>query len=80
MVHVYEVEHAGCPFCSHHYRSMGMGETELKATCEDVFINKIIVTQDGANYLESTCLQSQNLLWFEHYTGHITASKFLGGL
>ena len=55
-----------------------MGEEELKAACEDVFTNKIVVTQEEANYLEeSTRLQSQSLLWFKHRTGRITASKFL---
>jgi len=35
---------------------MGMGEEELKATCEDVFTNKIILTQEGANYFEESRL------------------------
>ena len=37
-----------------------MGEVELKAACEDVFTNKIVVTQEEANYVEELAgLQSR---------------------
>ena len=55
-----------------------MTDEELKEACKDVFTSGIIVTLDEASYLEEcTRLQSQSLTWFEHRTGHITASKFL---
>ena len=55
-----------------------MTEEELKAACKNVFTDGIVVTREEAIYLEeSTRLQSQSLLWFEHRTGRITASKFL---
>lgn len=55
-----------------------MTEEELRAACKDVFTNGIAVTHEEAIYLEeSTRLQSQSLLWFQHRTGRITASKFL---
>ena len=50
---------------------------KLMAECENVFHSKITVTKEEADYLEqSTVLQSESLLWFEHRKGRITASHF----
>ena len=55
-----------------------MKDDELKETCKEVFASGITVTTDQASYLEEcTKLQSQSLVWIEHRTGRITASKFL---
>lgn len=55
-----------------------MTDEQLKEACKDVFTSGITVTLDEASYLEEcTRLQSQSLIWFEHRTGRITASKFL---
>ena len=54
-----------------------MDNTELKAVCNDVFLNRLNFSKAEADYLEeSTKLQSQSLLWFRYRTGRITASKF----
>ena len=45
----------------------------MEARCKE-----IIITPEEAAYLEeSTRLQAQSLLWFEHRMGWITASKLL---
>lgn len=50
---------------------------ELMNECQSVFDSKIIVTHEEAAYLEQcTRLQSQSLLWHQHRTGRITASRF----
>ena len=55
-----------------------MAEEELKEACKEVFASGISVTTEEASYLEKcTRLQSQSLVWFEHQTGRLTASKFL---
>ena len=55
-----------------------MAEEELKEACKEVFASGISVTTEEASYLEEcTRLQSQSLVWFEHQTGRLTASKFL---
>ena len=48
----------------------------LISRCESVFKN-LTVSIDEAKYLEeSTRLQSQSTLWFNHRAGRVTASKF----
>ena len=61
----------------HEYKKLEKGE--LEALCEEKFAKGImLITHDEAAYLEeSTRLQAQSLLWFEHRIGHLTASKFL---
>lgn len=55
-----------------------MDNTELKAVCNDVFLNRLNISKAEADYLEeSTKLQSQSLLWFRYRTRCITASKFV---
>ena len=55
-----------------------MTEGELEAVCKEVFTKGIVITPEEAAYLEeSTRLQAQSLLWFEHRMGRITASKLL---
>ena len=54
-----------------------MNDAELRDACKDVFATGMFVTHEEVNYLEeSTRLQSQSLLWFQHRSGRITASKF----
>ena len=54
-----------------------MSHDMLMAECENVFHSNIAVTKEEADYLEqSTVLQSESLLWFEHRKGRITASHF----
>ena len=51
-------------------------QCDLGKTCESAF-QKLSITTDEAKYLEeSTRLQSQSKLWFDHRVGRITASKF----
>lgn len=61
----------------HEYKKLEKGE--LEALCEEKFAKGImLITHDEAAYLEeSTRLQAQSLLWFEHRIGRLTASKFL---
>ena len=55
-----------------------MRKEKLEAACKEVFTKGIVITSEEATYLEeSTRLQTQSLLWFEHRTGLITASKLL---
>jgi len=52
-----------------------MFHDKLMAECENVFHSNIAVTKEEAGYLEqSTVLQSESLLWFEHHKGRITVS------
>ena len=61
----------------HMPKYLTMKAEELKAACEDVFDSTLVVTKEEAAYLEeSTRLQSQSLLWYEHRKGRITASRF----
>ena len=56
------------------YKSMS--KEELNTACNEIFGN-LRVSKDEANYLEeSTRLQAESLLWYEHRTGRITASVF----
>ena len=51
-------------------------QCDLGKVCESAF-QKLSITTDEAKYLEeSTRLQSQSKLWFDHRVGRITASKF----
>ena len=57
-----------------HPRYARISTDEFEAGCKDVFTN-LIVTKGKADYLEeSTCLQSQSPLWYQHRAGCITAS------
>ena len=47
---------------------------KLMAECENAFHSKITVTKEEAD--QSTVLQSESLLWFEHRKSQITASHF----
>ena len=52
-----------------------MTPEELNAECQVIFQTKLVVSKDEASYLEQvTRLQSQ-LLWHQHRTGRVTASK-----
>ena len=54
-----------------------MSEEELKRESQQVFNHALKITSEESVYLkESTRLQSQSPLWYEHRTGRITASKF----
>ena len=54
-----------------------MSQEELNVTCEDMFNSGIVMNHEECSYLEeSTCLQSQSLLWFQHRIDCVTASKF----
>ena len=54
-----------------------MNDAELRDALKDVFATGMFVTHEEVNYLEeSTRLQSQSLLWFQHRSGRITTSKF----
>ena len=51
-------------------------ESDFRKACESAFQN-LSITSSEASYLEeSTRLQSQSKLWFDHRAGRITASKF----
>lgn len=53
-----------------------LNSLEMSQLCKKTF-EELKVNQEEANYLEeSTRMQSQSLLWFEHRSGRITASKF----
>lgn len=61
----------------HDQKFAQMFHDKLMAECENVFHSNIAVTKEEADYLEqSTVLQSESLLWFEHHKGRITASHF----
>ena len=55
-----------------------LSEDQLLSLCEETFVKGILVIHnDEAAYLEeSTRLQAQSLLWYEHRIGRITASRF----
>ena len=54
-----------------------MSEGELREACRNVLDYALKITSEESIYLEeSTRLQSQSPLWYEHRTGRITASKF----
>ena len=54
-----------------------MSEDELRRACVDVCQHRLSISREEAAYLEeSTRLQSQSQLWFEHRVDRITASKF----
>ena len=53
-----------------------MTPEELNAECQVIFQTKLVVSKDEASYLEQvTRLQSQSILWHQHRTGRVTASK-----
>ena len=53
-----------------------LSHSDFQEACESVFKN-LTVSVDEAKYLEeSTRLQSQSTLWFNHRAGRVTASKF----
>ena len=53
-----------------------LSNTDFEKACESIF-QKLSITTSEATYLEeSTRLQSQSKLWFDHRVGRITASKF----
>ena len=50
---------------------------QLLSKCKEIFEKELIVTPEEARFLfDSTTLQSQSLLWYEHRRGRLTASKF----
>ena len=54
-----------------------MSEEELKREYQQVFNHALKITSEESDYLEeSTRLQFQSPLWYEHRTGRITPSKF----
>lgn len=54
-----------------------MSSEELKGARQNVFDHALKITSEESIYLEeSTRLQSQSPLWYEHRIGRITASKF----
>ena len=58
------------------YASMSLSE-ELKGASRNVFDHALKITSEESIYLkESTRLQSQSPLWYEHRIGRITASMF----
>ena len=64
VAHLYDSKYKDLPQC------------ELGKVCELAFQN-LSITTDEAKYLEeSTWLQSQSKLWFNHRVGRITTSKF----
>ena len=53
-----------------------MTPEELNAECQVIFQTILVVSKDEASYLEQvTRLQSQSILWHQHRTGRVTASK-----
>ena len=51
-------------------------QSDFQEACGSVFRN-LTASIDEAKYLEeSTRLQSQSKLWFDHQAGRVTASKF----
>ena len=63
--------------CLHNPAYNRMTPDELINECKSVFDSKVIVTGEKASYLEQcTRLQSQSLIWHQHRTGRITASRF----
>ena len=57
-----------------HYRELS--KPDLEKACEEVFENLAVSSEESALLLQSTLLQSESLLWYEHRKGRITASKF----
>ena len=57
-----------------HYRELS--KPELEKACEEVFESLAVTTEESTLLLQSTLLQSESLLWYEHRKGRITASKF----
>ena len=53
-----------------------LDKVQLNKACESMF-KSLTITPEEADYLEeSTRLQAQSSLWFEHRKGRLTASKF----
>ena len=53
-----------------------MTPEELNAECEAVFGSKLVITKEASYLEEATRLQTQSILWHQHRTGCIMASKF----
>ena len=61
----------------YHPRYKELSQPELMKECERVFSEDLNVTSEESKYLaESTRLQAQSHVWFEHRKGQLTASKF----
>ena len=60
--------------CDPKYKNLS--QSDFQEACEVVF-QSLTISIDEAKYLEeSTRLQSQSKLWFDHRAGRLTASKF----
>ena len=61
----------------YHPRYKCLPRDQLLSECKKVFETELTINDDEAQYLaQSTRLQSESMLWFEHRKGRVTASRF----